>query len=169
MKIRCSNPITNSRDRFWNNKGAVAATFTFISLIAVAFAVMIVVIILRNRKAKRDAVIEAEFMPGYQEPKSRGSSPTPSISSRPLDPFKSREVVHDNVPTGSSFLPNRLPIIHLTPPSAFIGPSSYLSPSQPQVLPETGAAGQRNKAEMRTSSQSGYQPSFDSFYGAYSP
>jgi hypothetical protein len=160
--------------RFWDNKGAVAATFLFISLLALAFAIMIIMTILKRRKARREALIDTEFMPNYQEPNSPVASLSPSISSTPLDPFKSREIVHDHVPTDipASSKPTNsrgrdAPTIHLTPPSAFLGHSHYLLPSQLQAAPTTNAAGQRNNSEMRTSTQSGYQPSVDSFYGAY--
>lgn len=163
-----SSNNTSSATHFWDNKAAVAATFTFISLLGLAFAVIIIVTILRRKKAKRDALIDAEF---YQESKSRGSSLAPSFTSSPLDPFKSREIVHVNLPIDYPVSPKpqiSLPVIQLTPPSALL-PSRYLLPPQLQVPPTTSAAGQHDKSEMRLSTQSAYQPSVDSFYGAYSP
>jgi hypothetical protein len=163
------DPKIHDCHRFWDNKGAVVATFLVISLLALAFAIMIIVTILKKRRARREALIDSEFMPHYQEPNSPVASLAPSISSRPLDPFRSRDVVHvplDIPPSAKATnLHGRdIPSIHLTPPSAFPGPSRYLLPSQIHM---TNAAGQRNKSEMRVSTQSGYQRSFDSFYGAY--
>ena len=146
------------------------ATFIIISLLALAFVILIIVTILKRRKARREALIDSEFMPHYQEPNSPVASLAPSISSSPLDPFRSRDVVHVPTDIPVSLKPTNshgrdIPSIHLTPPSAFPGPSRYLLPSQ--IPTTTNAAGQRNKSEMRVSTQSGYQRSFDSFYGAY--
>ncbi len=145
----------------------MAATFLFTSLLALAFIIMIIMSILKRRRARGDALIDAEFMPTYQEPNSPVASLSPSIGTSPLDPFRSHDVVHDHVPTDipASSKPTNsyIPTIQLTPPSAFLGPSRYLLPSQLPI----NAAGQPNKSEMRVSTQSGYQRSFDSFYGAY--
>jgi len=131
---------------------------------------MIIMTLLKRRKAREEALIDAEFMPNSQEPNSPVGSLTPSIGTSPLDPFRSHDVVHDHVPTDVPALSkptnSHIPTIQLTPASAFFGPSSYLLPSQLQP-PPINAAGQRNKSEIRASTQSGYQRSFDSFYGAY--
>ena len=152
----------------------MAATFIFSILLAALLVAIFVVNLLKRRNARRQALIDAEFMPHDQDSRSRASSPAPSVHYSPMDPFSRREVVYDNVPTdttNSSRSPHPARVV----PTVQISPASSYSESQhsgplSQLLgtPEMSTV-QRNRLEVRTSTQSGYQPSFDSFYGAYSP
>jgi len=148
----------------------VAATFVFSILLVAALVAIFVVSLLKKRNARRQALIDSEFISQYQDSKSRSSSPTPSVHHSPLDPFSRREVVYDNVPTTnpsrSSHPARTVPTLQISPPSDlrhFSPPSHLLG-----TIPEMSIA-KHKRLEVRNSSQSGYQPSVDSFYGAYSP
>jgi hypothetical protein len=112
------------------------------------------------------ALEDAEFMTNLRESKTGSLSPSLSLNDTPMDPFARREVVHHNMPIGTLDPPNQstrpVPTPHHSSPS---DPKRYVPPSQ---LRSTPAAVQRDVSEIRSSSLSGYQPSFDSFYGVYS-
>ncbi len=106
------------------------------------------------------ALEDAEFMTTLRDSKTGSLSPSLSLNDSPMDPFARREVVYHNVPIGTLDPPTQS--TRPVPNPQHSEPNRYVPPSQ---LRGTSAAVQRDVSEIRSS---GYQPSFDSFYGVYS-
>lgn len=109
---------------------------------------------------------DADFITALRGSKTGSLSPSPSLDDSLMDPFARREVVYHNVPIGTLNPSNQSTRPVLTPHhSSPSGAKRYVPPSR---LRSTPAAAQRDVSEIRSSTLSGYQPSFDSFYGVYS-
>lgn len=158
---------SNYLQRFWNNKGAVAATFFSVALFVIAVVAFLGFRIYKQKRNRKITLENADYLTTFRDSKTGSISPSPSLNDSPMDPFARRELVYHNVPVGAlKPSPTRpVPISH----SPFVwehsGPKRYALPSQ---LQSTSAAVQSDMHELRNSTLSGYQPSVDSFYGVYS-
>ncbi|KAF9534743.1 hypothetical protein CPB83DRAFT_888714 [Crepidotus variabilis] len=182
-----SNAITGAtKSGFMQNKGAVAATFTFSSLIFIAALVAIIVAVMKRRNARKETALHDELFISYVEPADyhsnyRSDSPEPSLNDTPMDPFSRREVVYDAAPEMSqghsssnhSHYSHTIPVVQVTPPVQhpdYYNARKYLPPSQTQTAASAVAVKPTTTARLKhVSAQSGYQQSVDSFYGAEQP
>lgn len=164
--------IANS---FWHKKGAVAAIFVFISLVAVAIIALLIVYYLKRRNARKHARLHDELFEKYSEPNHIGNSPGPSINGTPIDAFAARDVLRDNdsplddyqTPISTpTILQSSFPVQH--PDYYNTPPSRYLAPSQLQASARKPASTFfQDYSHPHADSRASYQPSsIDSFYGA---
>jgi hypothetical protein len=165
-----STPVSAAvnSSRFWQKKGAVAATFVIVALVILAIIATLVISFLKRQSAHKQARIHDELFEKYSEPDHRGPSPGPSITSTPMDAFASREVRYDGSPSFQNYpAPQTQRAVHSSSPvqhpDYYNQPvSRYLAPSQTQAARSAAPPTAFRNPDNRDS----YQHSIDSFYGA---
>ncbi|KAF8969477.1 hypothetical protein BDZ97DRAFT_246909 [Flammula alnicola] len=148
---------------FWQNKGAVAATFVIVSLVLIGIAALAVIAFLKRRNVSRQEQLHEELFEKYTEPDYRSNSPGPSINADPMDAFASREVFQSyGISETQRVLYSSTPVQHPDYYNEPKAPARYISPSQ--ALAAQSAA--PPTAFRNPVGRDSYQQSIDSFYGA---
>jgi hypothetical protein len=153
---------------FFNNKGAVAAVFVIVSLLA-AGALIVAFITLRKRyrarKLREDHADLWEKFSNHSH-RTRSNSPGPSINAAPLDAFALRDESYIPAEAGSS--QQHSTSFHSSTPVQH--PDYY--PNYPPVFSQqTSSSATSSQAVPPTAfrepvGRASYQQSIDSFYGA---
>ncbi|KAF8204800.1 hypothetical protein BJ912DRAFT_939353 [Pholiota molesta] len=134
---------------FWQNKGAVAATFVIVSLVLLGIAAVVVINYMKRRSVRRHNLIHEELFEKFSDSGHRSNSPGPSINAAPMDAFPSRDVVYANP------FENYGGVEHQR-----VAPSAV-----PAARKTTAPTAFRNPVGRTPVARESYQQSIDSFYG----
>ncbi|KAF9478143.1 hypothetical protein BDN70DRAFT_63359 [Pholiota conissans] len=156
---------------FWQNKGAVAATFVIVSLVLLAIAAVVLIRYLKRRGARRREMLHELF---EKFPESGRNSPGPSINSPPMDAFAARDVDYSNPfhhyddveiqQIAQPSMPVQHPDYYYNQPATI--PARYISPPEVQAgRKSTAPTSFRSPVGRTPVARESYQQSIDSFYG----